>query len=63
MISDRLKADGWVVHHIMGLDKEEEHPFTAPARIIDGRLAYGPDESEIPFARMDSKKEGGESGV
>jgi uncharacterized protein (DUF488 family) len=51
MISDRLKADGWQVHHIMGLDKEEEHPYTAPARIVNGQLAYGAKDSELPFAR------------
>mgnify|MGYP001606747399 FL=1 len=56
MISDRMKADGWKVHHIMGLGKEEEHPFTAPARIVDGRLAYGAEESELPFARPPAVK-------
>lgn len=41
MISDYLKADGWNVLHIMGINKAEEHPFTAPARINDGKLSYG----------------------
>ena len=58
MISDRLKADGWAVHHIMGLGKEQEHPYTAPARIVDGRLEYGAEEGELPFARPRSGKEG-----
>ncbi|HMN04307.1 MAG TPA: DUF488 domain-containing protein [Flavobacteriales bacterium] len=51
MISDRLKADGWLVHHIMGLGKEEEHPYTAAARLKDGKLYYGPKEEELPPAR------------
>lgn len=51
MISDRLKADGWLVHHIMGLGKEEEHPYTAAARLKNGKLHYGPKEEELPPAR------------
>lgn len=51
MISDRLKADGWRVWHIMGLDKAEEHPWTAPARLKDGKLCYGPLASALPAAR------------
>lgn len=58
MISDRLKADGWEVHHIMGSGKEQEHPFTAAARIVDGRLEYGAEEGELPFARPRSGNEG-----
>jgi uncharacterized protein (DUF488 family) len=40
MISDYLKADGVVVEHIMGLGKTEIHPFTAAAKIVDGKLIY-----------------------
>ena len=40
MVSDYLKAAGWKVWHIMGIEKAEEHPYTAPARIVDGRLSY-----------------------
>lgn len=40
MVSDYLKVKGWHVMHIMGISKEEEHPFTAPARIIEGELSY-----------------------
>jgi uncharacterized protein (DUF488 family) len=40
MISDHLKAQGWTVLHIMGMKKEEEHPYTAPARIVNGELTY-----------------------
>jgi uncharacterized protein (DUF488 family) len=40
MISDFLKADGWTVMHIMAVSKAEEHPYTSPAIINDGKLSY-----------------------
>lgn len=40
MVSDYLKAKGWKVMHIMGLGKVQEHPFTQPAKVIDGELSY-----------------------
>ena len=40
MISDYLKAEGWKVMHIMAIGKETEHPYTAPANIVDGCLTY-----------------------
>ncbi|MEJ7736945.1 MAG: DUF488 domain-containing protein [Chitinophagaceae bacterium] len=40
MISDYLKVNGWTVMHIMSLAKAEEHPYTAPAKIVNGALAY-----------------------
>lgn len=40
MVSDYLKVHGWKVMHIMGIGKEDEHPYTAPARIVDGELSY-----------------------
>lgn len=42
MISDYLKVKGWNVQHIMELSKSKEHPFTAPAKVVDGKLFYGP---------------------
>lgn len=45
MVSDYLKVRGWEVLHIMAVGKEEEHPYTAPAKVIDGELYYG--EKEI----------------
>ena len=45
MVSDYLKVQGWEVLHIMAIGKEEEHPYTAPAKVIDGELYYG--EKEI----------------
>lgn len=43
MISDYLKAEGWEVLHIMGLENAPEHPFTAPAKVANGELEYGPE--------------------
>jgi uncharacterized protein (DUF488 family) len=40
MISDYLKARGWKVMHIMDIRKATEHPYTSPARIIEGVLTY-----------------------
>jgi len=40
MVSDYLKVSGWKVMHIMGVGKAEEHPYTQPARIVDGELSY-----------------------
>jgi uncharacterized protein (DUF488 family) len=40
MVSDYLKLQGWQVMHIMGVGKAEEHPYTAPARIVNGALNY-----------------------
>jgi uncharacterized protein (DUF488 family) len=40
MVSDYLKAKGWVVFHIMGINKQKEHPFTSPAIVIDKRVFY-----------------------
>jgi len=40
MVSDYLKVKGWKVMHIMGVGKQEEHPYTAPAKFINGELTY-----------------------
>ncbi len=40
LVSDFLKADGWKVIHIMGVNKSREHIYTAPAKITDGKLNY-----------------------
>lgn len=43
MVSDYLKVHGWEVMHIMNTGKEQEHPYTAPARIVNGELSYEPE--------------------
>lgn len=45
MISDALKADGWEVCHIMAVDKCSPHPYTQPAKIVNGKLTYHEDSN------------------
>lgn len=40
MVSDQLKANGWTVIHILGENQHQEHPYTKPAKVIDGQLSY-----------------------
>jgi uncharacterized protein (DUF488 family) len=40
MIADELKSEGWTVIHIMSATKSEEHRYTAPAKIVNGKLTY-----------------------
>jgi uncharacterized protein (DUF488 family) len=40
LVSDYLKCQGWLVMHIMGVNKAEEHPYTKPAKIRDHKLVY-----------------------
>lgn len=40
MVSDALMADGWQVWHIMSDGSVRPHRYTAPARVVDGRLTY-----------------------
>jgi len=40
LVSDYLKSKGWTVMHIMGIGKATEHPYTKPAKIINGALHY-----------------------
>jgi uncharacterized protein (DUF488 family) len=41
LIADALKARGVEVLHILDGPKIAEHPYTAAARVVDGRLDYG----------------------
>ena len=40
LIADDFKARGWEVMHLMAPGKAQVHPYTAAARIVDGRLDY-----------------------
>jgi uncharacterized protein (DUF488 family) len=40
MVSDYLKAKGWMVLHIMGIQKFQEHRYTSPAIIVDENVLY-----------------------
>lgn len=40
LIADYLKAGGHEVVHILGPGKSVPHPYTAPARVVGGKLSY-----------------------
>ena len=40
LVSDFLKVRGWIVFHIMDKGKTTEHPFTSPAKTVQGQLFY-----------------------
>ncbi|HXH18184.1 MAG TPA: DUF488 domain-containing protein [Chitinophagales bacterium] len=40
LVSDYLKIQGWTVMHIMQEGEAAEHPFTAPAKAVQGKLFY-----------------------
>ena len=43
LIADYLKVRGVEVLHILGANKIEPHPYTPPARIVNGELSYAAD--------------------
>ncbi len=45
LLSDYLKVRGWEVQHIMGAGKTTEHPYTKPAKIVNGQLHYSKEEN------------------
>jgi uncharacterized protein (DUF488 family) len=45
LVSDYLKWKEWTVVHIMDIGKATEHPYTKPAKIVDGVLRY--DEPDL----------------
>ncbi|RYG41613.1 MAG: DUF488 domain-containing protein, partial [Chitinophagaceae bacterium] len=40
LIADYLKVRGWEVEHIMGAGKASSHPYTSPAKVVEGVLNY-----------------------
>lgn len=49
MIADALCVRGIEVVHILDAKHSTLHPWTAPARIVDGRLTYAPTENATPL--------------
>jgi uncharacterized protein (DUF488 family) len=47
LVSDYLKWKGWNVIHIMGENKSQEHPYTSPAKVVDGKLSYAAEQLNI----------------
>ena len=45
LISDYLKVRGIEVIHIVDANKTEPHPFTSAARIVNGKISYGANNS------------------
>jgi uncharacterized protein (DUF488 family) len=43
LVSDYLKVQGWTVMHILSIAKAEEHPYTSPAKVVNGILNYAKD--------------------
>ena len=43
LVSDVLKLRGIEVLHVEGAGPAREHPWTPPARVADGKLAYPPE--------------------
>lgn len=40
LIADYLKIRGYRVIHLLAPTKQEEHPYTTAAHVVDGRLSY-----------------------
>lgn len=40
MVSDYLKARGWMVLHIMAAGKVQEHRYTSPAIVVGEKISY-----------------------
>jgi uncharacterized protein (DUF488 family) len=53
LIADVLRSLGIRVLHISGRAAASEHPYTPPARIMDGKLTYVPEQAELFAAAGD----------
>lgn len=40
LIADDFKAANWEVIHLLSPGREQDHPYTSAARIVEGRLDY-----------------------
>jgi uncharacterized protein (DUF488 family) len=49
MIADALLARGVDVVHIVGAGNSTHHTWTAPARIVEGKLTYAPGKPDAPL--------------
>jgi uncharacterized protein (DUF488 family) len=52
LISDRLKANGVEVLHILSENKVEPHPYTSAAQIIGGQLSYRAPRADARHAEL-----------
>lgn len=44
LVADYLKSIGVTVHHILNIQKTDEHPYTSAARLKNGKLTYTTEE-------------------
>ena len=52
LVADAFKVRGWEVLHLMTPTRTEPHPYTGPARVVDGRLDYSappPPQGALPL--------------
>ena len=47
LVADYLKFKGWMVLHIMNLEKAEEHPYTKPAILEEHKVVYTSKKSDL----------------
>ena len=47
LVSDVLTLRGIEVIHIIDASHSVEHPYTSPARIVDGKLSYAPAQADL----------------
>ena len=59
LISDVLCVLGHEVRHIAGLGRTTLHPYTSPARLVDGELAYPSDGGTPLQHRLDRPSKAG----
>jgi uncharacterized protein (DUF488 family) len=52
LVSDVFKLKGWNVLHIMPSMKTDEHRYTSPAKIINGKLDYSKDTHDELFKEL-----------
>ncbi|MEP6908052.1 MAG: DUF488 domain-containing protein [Pseudoxanthomonas sp.] len=54
LISDDFKARGWEVVHLLSRARQELHPYTSAARIVDGQLDYTLPVDPLPASPQQS---------
>ena len=47
LVSDYFKWKEWEVRHIKSENKSEEHPYTSPSKVINGKLTYTADQQTL----------------
>jgi Uncharacterized conserved protein len=53
IVADVLKLRGIEVIHIIDATHSTAHPYTSPARIVDGKLSYAP--AQVRLLRLNQR--------